>query len=239
MFDASRPDRGSIAHFRGHDAPSFYVKVAISPDGTHVMSGSRDGCAYIWQADRPHDPAYTLEGHTGEVTGVDWCSADFGRVASCSDDGTVRIWALKRRDAPQKRTLPPRRVMAVVPRADVRHVAAAACVSGAAAPPPVPAAASAPDAELASPVAAAAAARSPPLATTPQTMATPLPGTGRTLLVRTLTAFFTPSTVDGTMPAAASPPGRIRIALDRKKKGAGARKPSLLNAAAPAVPQQQ
>lgn len=28
---------------------SFYVKAAFSPDGSHVLSGSSDRNAYIWQ----------------------------------------------------------------------------------------------------------------------------------------------------------------------------------------------
>jgi denticleless len=94
MFDAARPERGPLARYGGHAAHSFYVKVAFSPDGTHVASGSCDKRVYIWQADRPQDGPYALDGHNGEVTGVDWSAGDFGRLASCADDGSLRIWSI-------------------------------------------------------------------------------------------------------------------------------------------------
>ena len=62
-------------------------------------------------------PEATLIGHTREVTHVAWCSTDFGRIATCSDDFTVRLWALQRSrvdaDARQARAQRERRLAAV------------------------------------------------------------------------------------------------------------------------------
>jgi hypothetical protein len=108
MFDSARPSIGPTAQFGGHAATSFYVKVAFAPDGTHVASGSCDRRVYVWQADRPCDGPYALEGHGGEVTGLDWAAGDFGRIASCADDGSLRVWSVCRPDVLPRRVLPRR-----------------------------------------------------------------------------------------------------------------------------------
>ena len=108
LFDSARPQIGPTAQFSGHAATSFYVKVAFSPDGTHVASGSCDRRVYVWQVDRPGDGPYALEGHGGEVTGLDWAAGDFGRMASCADDGSLRVWSVRRPDVLPRRVLPRR-----------------------------------------------------------------------------------------------------------------------------------
>lgn len=71
-------------------------QIAFSPDGTHIASGSCDYGLYVWQIARPADPPFVLRGHGREVDGVDWCRTDFGCLASCGDDSTVRVWAIRR-----------------------------------------------------------------------------------------------------------------------------------------------
>lgn len=44
----------------------------LSPDAGHVLGGSSDGLAYVWQVNKPQADPYKLEGHIGEVTAVDW-----------------------------------------------------------------------------------------------------------------------------------------------------------------------
>ena len=80
--------------FRGHLNCTFYVKTALSPDDRYLLSGSSDGNAHIWQVSRPRLAARVLQGHTTEVTGVDWCRTDAGRLATLSDDNAVWIWRI-------------------------------------------------------------------------------------------------------------------------------------------------
>ncbi|CAM6050093.1 unnamed protein product [Sphagnum compactum] len=95
MYNGAHPEKGVISSYSGHVVGSFYVKVAFSPDGGHILSGSSDEDAYIWQVDRPHDAPVVLKGHTGEVTAVDWCPTSFCKIATCSDDCTIRVWTMK------------------------------------------------------------------------------------------------------------------------------------------------
>ena len=98
VFDLCAPRAPPVCHLRGHRAPSFYVKAAFSPDGTHVACGSCDQRVYVWRVDRPAAPPTALRGHEGEVTAVDWCPTDFTRLASCADDDTARVWSIDRRE---------------------------------------------------------------------------------------------------------------------------------------------
>jgi WD40 repeat protein len=50
MYDTLRPLIGPTAAFTGHVMSSFFIKACFSPDGTHILSGSSDKNAYIWQA---------------------------------------------------------------------------------------------------------------------------------------------------------------------------------------------
>jgi WD40 repeat protein len=62
-----------------------------SPNGTKVVTGSRDRTIQIYNAATGNCDA-TLTGHTGWVTNVAWETDD--RVISSSDDGTTRVWEL-------------------------------------------------------------------------------------------------------------------------------------------------
>src|SRR5690606_22266081 len=57
----------------------------------YVVSGSEDSLVYIWYL--PTGKLVNkLSGHTSVVNSVTWNQYD-GTFASCSDDGTVRIWS--------------------------------------------------------------------------------------------------------------------------------------------------
>jgi len=87
--------------FRGHLNSTFYVKTVLSPDDEYVLSGSSDGNVYVWSVRRPRLPPRVLRGHTNEVTGVDWCPTDVGRLVTLSDDNTVWVWRV---DHPHRRS---------------------------------------------------------------------------------------------------------------------------------------
>ncbi|XP_019953130.2 denticleless protein homolog [Paralichthys olivaceus] len=96
MFNVSGIKTNPVAVFSGHQNSSFYIKSTISPDDQFLASGSSDNHTYIWKISEPQHPPMTLQGHSEEVTSVVWCPTDFTKIASCSDDHTVRIWRLHR-----------------------------------------------------------------------------------------------------------------------------------------------
>ncbi|KAL3678620.1 hypothetical protein R1sor_021576 [Riccia sorocarpa] len=95
MYDVMALGKGELKTFTGHTMGSFYIKASFSPDGSHILGGSTDYNAYLWKVDRPQDPPVLLRGHSGEVTAVDWCPMEHCKVATCSDDYTVRVWTMK------------------------------------------------------------------------------------------------------------------------------------------------
>lgn len=82
----------------GHTATSFYIRARFSPDGSHVVSGSADARAYVWDVNAPCvggavHPMLALDGHAGgEASAVDWCRSDPLKIATCADDATARVW---------------------------------------------------------------------------------------------------------------------------------------------------
>ncbi|KAM6915707.1 denticleless protein homolog isoform 1-T2 [Xenentodon cancila] len=97
MFNVSGIKQTPVAVFSGHQNSSFYVKSTVSPDDQFLASGSTDNNIYIWKISDPQHPPMMLQGHSEEVTSVVWCPTDFTKIASCSDDHTVRIWRLHRK----------------------------------------------------------------------------------------------------------------------------------------------
>ncbi|NWX25846.1 DTL protein, partial [Notiomystis cincta] len=85
-----------VAIFSGHQNSTFYIKSSTSPDDQFLVSGSSDCNAYIWKVSEPSLPPRILLGHSQEVTSIAWCPSDFTKIATCSDDNTVRIWRLRR-----------------------------------------------------------------------------------------------------------------------------------------------
>ncbi|KAM1614196.1 hypothetical protein ACFX2K_023582 [Malus domestica] len=83
---------GPVQAFTGCWIETFFVKSVISPDAAHIVSGSSDGNAYIWQVNKPREDPVILKGHDREVTAVDWSQFEVGKMATSSDDFTVRIW---------------------------------------------------------------------------------------------------------------------------------------------------
>ncbi|KAB5539964.1 hypothetical protein PHYPO_G00095410 [Pangasianodon hypophthalmus] len=96
MFDISGLKTTPAAVFSGHRNSSFYVKSSVSPDDQFLASGSSDSHAYIWKISDPDQAPVMLQGHSQEVTSVTWSPSDFTKIATCSDDNTVRIWRLSR-----------------------------------------------------------------------------------------------------------------------------------------------
>ncbi|MGK0187511.1 MAG: WD40 repeat protein/tetratricopeptide (TPR) repeat protein [Verrucomicrobiales bacterium] len=66
------------------------TSVFFSPDGTRIVSGSRDNTVKLWDADTGNEIA-SLEGHSERVTSVAF-SPDGSRIVSGSFDNTVKLW---------------------------------------------------------------------------------------------------------------------------------------------------
>lgn len=95
-------DVWSYTHENMH-TNSFYIRLAMSPCGKWLASGgARNGSAYLFDVSgstraRIQPSLYAdgrgrgieLNGQKGEVGAVDWAS---GNLATCADDGTVRMW---------------------------------------------------------------------------------------------------------------------------------------------------
>ncbi|KAJ3206928.1 hypothetical protein HDU82_004209 [Entophlyctis luteolus] len=89
---------------------NFYVKTAISSDGTALICGSSDSCVHMWDVTpRPqwthnnrHPDPILLRGHELGVTAVTWCRTEFDQVASCSDDFTTRMWNVRKTRSEKK-----------------------------------------------------------------------------------------------------------------------------------------
>ena len=65
--------------------------VAVSPDGTRIVSGGDDHTLRIWDADTGQPIGAPLTGHRGYVASVAF-SPDGKRIVSGSADHTLRIW---------------------------------------------------------------------------------------------------------------------------------------------------
>jgi denticleless len=79
---------------------SFYVRVAVSPCGNWLASGSNGtGSVFLYDVSNALRPSkmtpthasagVELRGQKGEVGAVDWAE---GMLATCADDGSVRVW---------------------------------------------------------------------------------------------------------------------------------------------------
>jgi WD40 repeat protein/DNA-binding SARP family transcriptional activator len=77
---------------RGHHPP--VVALAFSPDAQHLVSGSEDATARIFDL-ATHKTDRILRGHADTVTSVAY-SSDAQRVVTAHADGTIRVWPVAR-----------------------------------------------------------------------------------------------------------------------------------------------
>ncbi|KAK7103220.1 denticleless protein homolog [Littorina saxatilis] len=78
--------------YAGHRNDTFYVRCAVSPDGNYLLSGSGKNTGVIWEVDKPQKQPVFLIGHTQDVSAVDWCPTDLCKLATLSDDLSLRVW---------------------------------------------------------------------------------------------------------------------------------------------------
>ena len=89
------PDGSARLRLRGHRG--YVNALAFSPDSKHLLTGSDDGTARVWNA-RSGALERTLRGHEGTVRSVSY-SDDGQRIATAGSDGTVRVWPADGGDA--------------------------------------------------------------------------------------------------------------------------------------------
>lgn len=81
--------------FKGHQNTSAnFVRATFGPSDTTVIGGSEDGRVYVWET-ATGVLLQRLEGHEAVVYDVAW-NARAHMLASCSLDGTVRLWVPSR-----------------------------------------------------------------------------------------------------------------------------------------------
>ncbi len=86
LWDA---DKGTeVRTLKGH--AGWVKRVAYSPDGKRIVSGSQDTTLKLWDADKGTE-VRTLKGHTAPVSSVAF-SPDGKRIVSGSKDNTVKVW---------------------------------------------------------------------------------------------------------------------------------------------------
>ncbi|KNE58662.1 hypothetical protein AMAG_04219 [Allomyces macrogynus ATCC 38327] len=78
--------------YRGHQQGEFVIRSTLGgPNEALVASGSEDGRAYVW--DRASmELVSVLDAHSATVNAVAFNPVERDMLATCSDDGTVRIW---------------------------------------------------------------------------------------------------------------------------------------------------
>ncbi len=86
LFDAATRLPGKA--LRGHEG--LVTAVAFSPDGSRLLTGSRDKLAALWDVASGKPLAY-YRGHSGPITQVTY-RPDGRQVATTSEDGTARLW---------------------------------------------------------------------------------------------------------------------------------------------------
>jgi WD40 repeat protein len=88
FYSRNRAPANAKYVLRGHS--DVVTSVFWSPDGTELVSGSRDSTARIWTVANQQNTA-TYMGHSAPVRSVVW-SPDSTLLASGSEDQTVQLW---------------------------------------------------------------------------------------------------------------------------------------------------
>ncbi|KAG6325004.1 hypothetical protein E4U44_007993 [Claviceps purpurea] len=89
--------RTTIHKFHGHKMDRFIIRSTFGgANESFVVSGSEDGCMFIWHKSIGA-AVERLSGHTKRCNGATWNPADPCMIASCSDEGPIKIWSNRAR----------------------------------------------------------------------------------------------------------------------------------------------
>ena len=95
LFDAKGETRGQL-RTRTADFRDWATEVEVNPQDTAMFAVvSNEGYVDVYEQHllTPPRPRWTFRGHSGRITSAVW-SDDGERLATASEDGTVRIWRL-------------------------------------------------------------------------------------------------------------------------------------------------
>lgn len=90
-IDRNGKFRPTTKSYRGHSCGGYACQVGFSPDGQFVMSGSSNGFAVFWDA-KKRKLYSRLKCHDKATVGCIWHPVFPSRVATCSWDGTIKLW---------------------------------------------------------------------------------------------------------------------------------------------------
>jgi len=77
--------------FIGHSSAGYACQVGFSPDGKYLISGDSRGHLVVWDWRNGH-LVKKLQGHEQVCIGVEWSPQERSTVATCSWDGTIKLW---------------------------------------------------------------------------------------------------------------------------------------------------
>ena len=78
----------------GHSQNTMIIKCAFAGNSDeYIISGSEDGCVYLWERNTPGKFKYCFKGHWGVVNSVELIYDDV--IFSASDDKSLKIWTPK------------------------------------------------------------------------------------------------------------------------------------------------
>ena len=78
----------------GHSQNNMIIKCAFAGNkDQYIISGSEDGCVYLWYRNKPGKYKYCFKGHWGVVNSIELVFDDV--IFSGSDDKNLKIWVPK------------------------------------------------------------------------------------------------------------------------------------------------
>ncbi|KAI9221433.1 WD40-repeat-containing domain protein [Blastocladiella britannica] len=86
------PDPVLVRRYVGHKQGKFVIRSTFGgPGDAFLVSGSEDNKAYVWHRGSG-EVVSELAGHTATVNSACWNPTITSMVATCSDDGTIRLY---------------------------------------------------------------------------------------------------------------------------------------------------
>ena len=77
--------------FTGHLSAGYAAQVSFSPDGHFLLSGDGEGRAFVWDW-RSSKVLRKWKCHDQVTIGAAWHPIEPRTVATCSWDGTLKLW---------------------------------------------------------------------------------------------------------------------------------------------------